>query len=149
MPVFVDTNVLVYARDTSHPTKQGRAADWIAALWELGEGRVSLQVLQEYYVTTTRKLKPGLDPEEARADVLDLSAWSPVAPDLQMLAAAWSAEERFGLSFWDALIVAAAQVARCNVLLTEDLRHDMDLGRCPRHRPLPGRARRSPQLSSW
>lgn len=127
MPVFVDTNVLVYARDTSHPTKQGRAADWIAALWELGEGRVSLQVFQEYYVTTTRKLKPGLDPEEARADILDLSAWSPVAPDLQMLAAAWSAEERFGLSFWDALIVAAAQVARCNVLLTEDLQHDMDL----------------------
>lgn len=127
MPVFVDTNVLVYARDTSHPTKQGRAADWIAALWEMGEGRVSLQVLQEYYVTTTRKLKPGLDPEEARADILDLSAWSPVAPDLQMLAAAWSAEERFGLSFWDALIVAAAQVARCNVLLTEDLQHDMDL----------------------
>jgi predicted nucleic acid-binding protein len=127
VPVFVDTNVLVYARDTSHPTKQGRAADWIAALWELGEGRVSLQVLQEYYVTTTRKLKPGLDPEEARADILDLSAWSPVAPDLQMLAAAWSAEERFGLSFWDALIVAAAQVARCNILLTEDLQHDMDL----------------------
>ena len=127
MPVFVDTNVLVYARDTSHTTKQGRAADWIAALWELGEGRVSLQVLQEYYVTTTRKLKPGLDPEEARADILDLSAWSPVAPDLQMLAAAWSAEERFGLSFWDALIVAAAQVARCDILLTEDLQHDMDL----------------------
>ena len=127
MPVFVDTNVLVYARDTGHPTKQGRASDWIAALWELGEGRVSLQVLQEYYVTTTRKLKPGLDPEEARADILDLSAWSPVAPDMQMLAAAWSAEERFGLSFWDALIVAAAQVARCNILLTEDLQHDMDL----------------------
>jgi predicted nucleic acid-binding protein len=44
-----------------------------------------------------------------------------------MLAAAWSAEERFGLSFWDALIVAAAQVARCNILLTEALQHDMDL----------------------
>jgi predicted nucleic acid-binding protein len=127
VPVFVDTNVLVYARDTADPGKQAMASEWIAHLWDRGEGRLSLQVLQEYYVTTTRKLRPGLEPEEARADVLDLAAWSPAVADTQMVAAAWSIEDRFGLSFWDALIVAAAQVARCEVLLTEDLQHGMDL----------------------
>jgi predicted nucleic acid-binding protein len=127
VPVFVDTNVLVYARDTADPVKQARASEWVAALWEGGEGRVSVQVLQEYYVTTTRKLHPGLEPEDARADVLDLAAWSPVVADTQMIASAWSIEDRFGLSFWDSLIVAAAQVARCDVVLTEDLQHGMDL----------------------
>jgi predicted nucleic acid-binding protein len=127
VPVFVDTNVLVYARDTADPAKQAQASEWIAYLWERGEGRLSLQVLQEYYVTTTRKLRPGLEPEDARADVLDLAAWSPAVADTQMIAAAWSIEDRFGLSFWDALIVAAAHVARCEALLTEDLQHGMDL----------------------
>jgi predicted nucleic acid-binding protein len=127
VPVFVDTNVLVYARDATDPVKHSRASEWVAHLWEVGEGRLSMQVLQEYYVTTTRKLRPGLEPEDARADVLDLAAWSPVVADTQMVAAAWSIEDRFGLSFWDSLIVAAAQVARCDVLLTEDLQHDLDL----------------------
>ncbi len=127
MPVFVDTNVLVYARDTADPAKHARASERVADLWERADGRLSVQVLQEYYLTTTRKLRPGLAPEEARADVLDLAAWSPVVTDIQMLASAWTIEERFGLSFWDALIVAAAQVARCDVLLTEDMQHGMDL----------------------
>jgi predicted nucleic acid-binding protein len=127
VPVFVDTNVLVHARDTADPSKHARASEWVADLWERADGRLSVQVLQEYYVTTTRKLRPGLAPEEARADILDLVAWSPVVADVQMIASAWAIEERFGLSFWDALIVAAAQVARCEVLLTEDLQHGMDL----------------------
>lgn len=127
MPVFVDTNVLVYARDATDTAKHARASEWVADLWEGGEGRLSMQVLQEYYVTMTRKLRPGLPPEEARADVLDLAAWAPVVTDVQMVASAWTIEERFGLSFWDALIVAAAQVARCDVLLTEDMQHGMDL----------------------
>lgn len=127
MPVFVDTNVLVYARDATDPAKHARASAWMADLWEAGNGRLSVQVLQEYYVTTTKKLRPGLPPEEARADVLDLASWSPVVADVQMMASAWTIEERFDISFWDALIVAAAQVARCEVLLTEDLQHGMDL----------------------
>jgi predicted nucleic acid-binding protein len=86
-----------------------------------------MQVLQEYYVTTTRKLRPGLAPDDARADVRDLSAWRPVTLGLEGLEAAWTIEERFGLSFWDALVVAAAHVARCDVLLSEDLQHGLDL----------------------
>jgi predicted nucleic acid-binding protein len=86
-----------------------------------------MQVLHEYYVTTTRKLRPGLPPADARADVEDLLAWRPVELDHWLLEPAWSAEDRFGLAFWDSLIVAAAWVARCDILLTEDLQHEMDL----------------------
>ena len=127
MPVFVDTNVLVYARDTSDPTKHTHASEWIAHLWQTGEGRLSIQVLHEYYMTTTRKLRPGLQPADARADIADLSAWDPVVLDGMLLDVAWSIEDRFLLSFWDSLIVAAARVARCEILLTEDLQHGVDL----------------------
>lgn len=63
MRTFVDTNVLVYARDISEPEKQRRASEWLAHLWRSREGRLSVQVLQEYYVTLTQKLKPGLPRE--------------------------------------------------------------------------------------
>jgi len=58
VPVFVDTNVLVSARDTTDPDKHARALDWVRHLWDTGEGRLSIQVLQEYYVTTTRNCVP-------------------------------------------------------------------------------------------
>ncbi len=127
MPVFVDTNVLVYARDASEPEKQPQAAAWIDHLWRTRTARLSFQVLQEYYATTTRKLAPGLTPEQARADVRDLLAWRPVSVGTELLEAAWSVEDRFGLSCWDALIVAAARIAGCEYLLTEDLQHGAEL----------------------
>ncbi len=127
MPVFVDTNVLVYARDVSEPDKQPRALAWIEYLWRTQTPRLSYQVLQEYYATTTRKLKPGLSPEAARADIRDLLAWRPVPVGAEMLEAGWLAEDRFGLSCWDALIVAAARITGCEHLLTEDLQHGSDL----------------------
>jgi predicted nucleic acid-binding protein len=123
VPVFVDTNVLVYARDASEPDKQPQAAAWIEQLWRTRTARLSFQVLQEYYATTTRKLRPGLTPEQARADIRDLLAWRPVAVGTEMLEAGWTVEDRFGLSCWDALIVAAAKIAGCEYLLTEDLQH--------------------------
>ena len=127
MPLFVDTNVLVYARDTSDPAKHARAREWMRYLWETESGRLSVQVLQEFYVTTTRKLRPGLTPAEARADVRDLLAWRPVTIGPMGIESAWSIEDRFGLSFWDSLIVATAQMADCDVLLTEDLQHGLDI----------------------
>ncbi len=127
MPVFVDTNVLVYARDASEPEKQLRARDWLAALWETREGRLSFQVLREYYVTVTRKLRPGLTPGEAQSDVRDLLAWAPTRLDRTVLEDAWAVERRYGLSVWDALIVAAARAAGCTHLLTEALAHGQDL----------------------
>jgi len=78
-------------------------------------------------VTATRMLEPGPPPEVARADVEDLSAWRPITIDVAVAEAAWSIEDRFGVSFRDALIAAAAYVAACAVLLGEDLQHGMDL----------------------
>jgi len=126
-PVFVDTNVLIYARDAAAGEKQSRAVRWMGHLWRAETGRVSVQVLQEYYVTVTRKLNPGLPEEEARKDVRDLMTWRPQAVGDAVLEGAWMIEDRFGLSFWDALIVAAAQVAGCRYLLTEDLQHGQEL----------------------
>ena len=80
-----------------------------------------MQVLEEYYVATTSKLRPGLAPDEARADVADLLAWRPVSIDGNLVRIAWDLEDRFSLSFWDALIIAAARVSDCRSLLTEDL----------------------------
>ncbi|HEX9713393.1 MAG TPA: PIN domain-containing protein [Actinomycetota bacterium] len=126
--VFVDTNVLVYARDASEGRKQPRARAWLDHLWRTGRGRCSMQVLHEYYVTVTRKLTPGLDPDEAKDDVRDFMTWRPLALDAALQEAAWRIEQRYEISFWDALIVAAAQSMGCEQLLTEDLQHGMAFG---------------------
>lgn len=120
-PCFVDTNVLVYARDASEPVKQPRARAWLDALWSARTGRISAQVLSEFYVTVTRKLDPGMTPDAARADVRDLAAWHPAPIDPATLERAFELEDRFQLSWWDALIVASAQLQGCRVLLSEDL----------------------------
>lgn len=127
MPIFVDTNVLVYSRDPSDPAKQARAAEWLASLWDGGAGRLSIQVLQEFYVTMVRKLDPPADPDEVRDDVAALATWNPVVTDLDVIETAWSVEDRYGFSWWDALIVAQALSAGCEILLTEDLQHDQEV----------------------
>jgi predicted nucleic acid-binding protein len=121
VPVFVDTNVLVYARDAGESVKQPKARAWLEYLWRTRSGRLSQQVLSEFYVTVTRKLDPGLPPADARAEVRDLWAWRPVAIDSDVIEGAWALEDAHSLSFCDALIIAAAQAARCDVLLSEDL----------------------------
>ncbi len=126
--VFVDTNVLIYARDTSEREKQPLARAWVDALWMARRARLSYQVLSEYYVSVTRKLDPGLDHEVAQADVRDLLAWRPVMVDGPVLEETWRLEARFDLHFWDAQIVAAAKSAGCRYLLTEDLQSGQDLG---------------------
>ena len=126
-PVFVDTNVLVYARDRSEEAKQQRAFLWLSALWESRKGRLSFQVLHEYYVNVTQKLAPGLKREHARADVRALMAWRPIQLGAAVLDGAWAVEQRYGLSFWDSLIVSAAQLANCEYLLTEDLQEGQSL----------------------
>jgi predicted nucleic acid-binding protein len=124
---FVDTNLLVYARDTSEASKQGLAEAWLAALWRLRRGRLSYQVLHEYCVIVTRKLRPGIPVQDARDDVRALMSWRPVSADGVMLEGAWAVQDRFGLSWWDALVVSAAQIAGADYLLTEDLQAGQDL----------------------
>jgi len=126
--VFVDTNVLVYAVDASEPVKQAVAKRWLDYLWRWRRGRLSVQVLSEYYQIVTRKLRPGLDPNQARRDVRNFLAWHPASVDGVTLEAAWALQDRFELSWWDALIVAAAQREGCTLLLTEDLQDGMRFG---------------------
>ena len=121
MSVFVDTNVLVYARDPGHPEKQERALAWLGHLWASGDGRVSTQVLNEYFTTVTRRLTPGLPPPRARADVEALFAWDPHPVDRAIVQRALEIGEAARISHWDALIVAAAHAAGCTYLLSEDL----------------------------
>lgn len=120
-PVFVDTNVIVYARDAREPTKQRLAESWLEHLWRERLGRTSFQVLSEYYVSVTRRLDPGLSPEEAWDDVNALQAWNPRPVDRAVLERGRAVEARYRISWWDSLVVAAAQLEGCAVLLTEDL----------------------------
>ena len=108
--------------------KQRSAALWMTWLWESRAGRISTQVLHEYYVTVTAKLSPGLPLEEAREDVMALTSWHPVVPSMDLIEAAWRVQDRWGFSFWDSLIVAAAGAAACDVILTEDLTAGQQLG---------------------
>lgn len=119
--VFVDTNIFVYARDASEPGKQPAAEKLIEQLWIEQSGRTSIQVLNEYYVTVTRKLEPGMASDEAWADVRALLAWEPQPVDRDLVLRARDIEGRHRLSWWDSLIVAAAQLQNCALLLTEDL----------------------------
>ena len=105
MSVFVDTNVLVYARDPDHPEKHEHALEWVDHLWTSGNGRVSAQVLNEYYVTVTRRLTPGLSHDEARTDIEDLFAWNPQPIDTAIIQRALGLTETVSISYWDALIV--------------------------------------------
>ena len=126
--VFVDTNVIVYRHDASDSAKQRQADRWFRLLARNRSGRLSFQVMQELYSTLTRKLRPGFDAREAQDIVRDLMVWQPVATDLAVMERAWRLQESHLLSWWDALIVAAAQSADCEVLLTEDLQHGQAFG---------------------
>jgi len=120
-PVFVDTNVLLYWRDSRQPAKQSRATAWLEHLWREQTGRTSTQVLSEYYVNVTRKLVPGLPAGDAWDDVEALLAWAPQPVDGALLRRGRAVVGRYGLSWWDGLIVAAAQAQGCSLLLSEDL----------------------------
>ena len=125
---FVDSNVLVYRHDRSDDLRRDRASAVLSVLWKDRAGRVSAQVLQEFYVTSTRKLAVPLSREAARREVRQLQAWEPVETTLAIRDDAFSIEDRYGFSYWDALIVAAARSCRCQFLLTEDLQDGQDLG---------------------
>lgn len=120
-PVFVDANVFLYARDGSEPWKRQRARAWLDHLWREELGRTSLQALSEFYVNLNRKEFSGLGPDEAWEAVARYLAWRPQAVNDEIFQRAREIERRFRLSWWDSMIVAAAQLQGCALLLTEDL----------------------------
>jgi predicted nucleic acid-binding protein len=123
--VFVDTNVFIYSVDLADPKKQRASQSWLAELWAGGNGRISFQVLQEFYSKVCQK-----DPaarEAVRAAIRDLLAWNPVPANGGILDHGWKIQDRYQLSFWDSLIVAAAKSVSCRYLLTEDLQDGQSL----------------------
>ena len=118
---FIDTNILVYAHDSSAGLKHEQAQNLLRSLWESGLGCLSIQVFQEFYVTVTRKVANPLSLEQASQIISNLSTWqvhSPTAGDIQE---AIAIQARDDLSFWDAMIVWSAFRLGCDTIWTEDL----------------------------
>lgn len=118
---FVDTDVLVYAHDRTAATKRKAAAALVEGLWESGHGCVSIQVLQELFVTLTRKLPRQLEADAAENVVADLARWTVHAPGADDVLAAIRLHRLHRISFWDAMIVRSAAALGCDTLLSEDL----------------------------
>ncbi len=125
---FVDTNVLVYAHDTSEVLKQPVARALLDTLWTSRTGLLSTQILQEFYVVATRKFDPPMSRSAAREIVSLYGTWPVVQVDVALVLTASQLEERHKLSFWDALVVQAARVGGAAVLVTEDLQHGRRIG---------------------
>jgi len=121
--IFVDTNILIYAHDLDAGSRHDIAASAIEELWENENGVMSTQVLQEFYVNITRKIKTPLSQACARGIIENYLSWHIEVnePDTVLLAS--EIEERHLLSFWDALIISAACRAKVDKILTEDLNH--------------------------
>ena len=122
---FFDTNVLVYADDKAAPAKQRRALELVAEHRRAGTGVVSLQVLQEYFVTVTRKL--GVEAQIVRRKIELLAEFDVAAPDVADILAAIDLHRLHGFSFWDALVLRAAKQAGCTVLLSENFQQSREI----------------------
>lgn len=120
-PQFVDTNILVYAHDVSAGPKHDRAVELLESLWESRSGCLSVQVLQEFYVSITRKVAHPLDSSAAAQIVADLSVWRVHAPEAADVLAAIEIQRRYSVSFWDAMILQSATRLGCEIVWSEDL----------------------------
>lgn len=118
---FVDANIFVYACDPANARKFEVAANLVDRLWREQSGRTSVQVLNEFYTVVTRKLAKPVSRDQAWHDVEELFEWNPKPVDCALLQQARSIEARYTLSWWDSLVVGAAQLQGCTTLYTEDL----------------------------
>lgn len=116
---FVDTNILIYAFDRSAGSKRQIASELLTRLWSEHSGCVSLQILQEFYVTATKKL--AMPPADAAVQVERLGKWTVHRPNVDDVLDAISLHRKKHIAFWEALVVRSAIVARCSVLWSEDL----------------------------
>lgn len=118
---FVDTNILMYAHDTAADRKHEKAKALVAELWETRSGVVSTQVLQELAVNLRKKTKKPLDAKATRDVVSDYLAWQVVVNGGDSILEALDIEARYQVSFWDALVIQAAQASGAEILYSEDL----------------------------
>jgi predicted nucleic acid-binding protein len=120
--VFVDTNVVIYARDARAPEKRAAAIDWLKVLEKERRLVISPQVLNEAYAVSRAKLR-GQDPAVVRDWLRHLLPFCTAPLDADVINTAFAVEADHGFSWWDCLIVASALAAGCRYLLTEDLQH--------------------------
>jgi predicted nucleic acid-binding protein len=118
---FVDTNILVYAHDRSTGIKHERAQQLLEQLWDSANGVLSTQVLQELCINLRRKVRQPLPMEEVRQLIRDYSTWEVVTNTSESVILALEIENRYQTSFWDALILQAAESSGASILYSEDL----------------------------
>jgi predicted nucleic acid-binding protein len=125
---FVDTNILMYAHDASAGEKHDRAKALVAELWRDRSGVVSTQVLQELAVNLRRKTAKPLDAKATRDVVADYLTWQVIVNGGESILQALDLEARYQISFWDALVLQAAQSSSAEILYSEDLSHGQEYG---------------------
>ena len=118
---FVDSNILIYAHDLNAGVKRERAMAMLHELWDSGTGRLSVQVLQEFYVNATKKLATPIARSTAREVVKTYGVWIRHATTVETVTRATEISDLAQISFWDALIVASAEEVDADELLSEDL----------------------------
>jgi predicted nucleic acid-binding protein len=118
---FVDTNILVYAHDRSAGLKHQRAQTLLEQLWDSGQGVLSTQVLQELCINLRRRIHRPLPVEEVRLLIRDYATWEVVTNTPESILQALDIEQRYKTSFWDALILQAAESSGASILYSEDL----------------------------
>jgi predicted nucleic acid-binding protein len=119
--VFIDTNVLVYAYDASAGEKHKMALEIMENLWDLGNGIISSQVLQEFFVSITKKISNPLNVITAKEIIKDLLKWKTVIIDGEIILEAIDIHSQHKYSFWDSVIIAAAIEGGAGTILSEDL----------------------------
>ena len=124
--LFVDTNLLLYTLDSTNLAKQAAALSWRDALWQHRAGRLSWQVLHEFYANATGKM--GSPAATVRLMVESYAQWQTIGFSLPLVKRAWHWVDRAGISYWDALILAAAERSACEWLLSEDFQDGRKYG---------------------
>ena len=119
--VFVDTNIIVYAYDTSAGEKYKKSVEIMDELWSSGDGVISSQVLQEFFVNVTKKISRPMDISLAKEVVKDLLNWKTVIADGRIILEAIDIHSQHKYSFWDSLIIASAIEGGAKIILSEDL----------------------------
>ncbi len=125
---FVDSNILVYAYDLTQGEKHNQAKKLLLSLWDSGMGCVSIQVMQEFYVSVTRNADSPITSEQAAQVIQDFSDWTVHRPIIRDVLSAIELHRRLRISFWDAMILQSARQSGCGILWSEDLSHEQDYG---------------------
>ena len=120
---FIDTNILVYAHDKSAGEKHEKSKVLIMDLWSSKKGCLSIQVLQEFYVSIVKKVAAPVPPEEAAAIIEHLGQWKVHSPSVIDVLHATRLQQRYEISFWDAMVVCSAVMMDCSILWSEDMSH--------------------------